>query len=314
MKTKSSFLCSAALFLGAALFNQSVHAQLTLSGTQYTQNFDAISNGLPDGWSLRIDATATALGTLTTDYSASGKTWGDSGGEFGNCASTVANSGTNFTGDESTTIQAGCTNRALAVRQTGSFGDPGAAFVLNLAHTRGMTNFQMGLDFLILSAQSRSTIWTVDYAVGDNPEQFTPLATFADPGAFGATHTDLSFDTALDDQDANIWIRIVALSATTGSSSRDTFGIDNFSLSWEGSVISPTAPSICRIQLMNGNAQIDFTGDIGDSPSSFTLQCASQISDTFADTDATITQISPGNFHAECAMSESQQFYRIKRP
>lgn len=314
MKTNVSFLCGAALFLGAALLNQSVQAQLTLNGTRYTENFDVISNGLPDGWSLRTEGTATTLGTLTTSYSASGKTWGDSGGEFGNCASTVANSGTNFTGSESSAIQAGCTNRALAIRQTGSFGDPGAAFVLNLAHTRGMTNFQMGLDFLILSAQSRSTTWTVDYAIGDNPDQFTPLTTFADPGVFGATHTDLSFDTALDDQDANIWIRIVALSATTGSSSRDTFGIDNFSLSWEGNSVSPIRPSIGRIRLINGKAQIDFTGDTGDSPSSFTLQCASQMSDTFADTEAAITQISPGNFHAECALSELQQFYRIKRP
>jgi hypothetical protein len=314
MKTNVSFLCGAALFLGAALFCQSVQAQLTLSGTDYTQNFDALSNGLPNGWSLRIDATATTLGTIMTDYIASGKTWGDTGGEFGNCASTVANSGTNFTGNESSTIQNGCTNRALAIRQTGSFGDPGAAFVLNLANTRGMTNFQLGLDFLILSVQPRSTIWTVDYAIGDNPDQFTPLTTFDDPGAFGATHTDLSFGTALDDQDDNIWIRIVALSATTGSSSRDTFGIDNLSLSWEGNNVSPVTPSISRIELINGNAQIDFTADTGDSPSSFTLQCATQMSDTFADTDATITQTSPGNFHAECAMGESQQFYRIKRP
>lgn len=314
MKTNSSFVCGAALFLGAALFCQSVNAQLNLSGSKYVQDFDALSNGLPDGWSLRVDATATTLGTITTDYNATGKSWGDSGGVFGNCASTVANAGTNFTGNESTTIQSGCTNRALAVRQTGTFGDPGAAFVLNLANTHGMTNFQMGLDFLMLSVQSRSTIWTVDYAIGDNPDQFTPLTTFADPGMFGATHTDLSFGTALDGQDANVWIRIVALSPTSGSGARDTFGIDNFSLSWEGNSGSPGTPLISRIELINGIVQIDFTGDTGDNASSFTLQTANQMSDTFADTDAAITQTSPGNFHAECPMGESQQFYRVKRP
>ena len=314
MKTNNSFLCGAALFLGAALFNQSIQAQLVLSGANYNQNFNAIGDGVPAGWSLRTDATATTLGTITTNYIASGKTWGDTGGEFGNCASTVANSGTTFAGDESAAIQADCTNRALAVRQTGSFGDSGAAFVLNLASTLGMTNFQMDIDFLMLSVQSRSTVWTVDYAIGDNPTQFTPLATFDDPGVFGSTHTSLSFGTALDGKDANVWLRIVALSPTTGSGSRDTFGIDNVSLSWEGNAVSIIVPSIGGITLASANVQIDFTGDPNDSPSSFTLQCASRLSDTFVDTDATITQIEPGNFHAECAMNESQQFYRIKRP
>ena len=70
MKTKNSFLCGATLFLGAALFHQSVQAQLTLSGTNYTQNFDAISNGLPAGWSVRIDATTNSLGTVTNLISA----------------------------------------------------------------------------------------------------------------------------------------------------------------------------------------------------------------------------------------------------
>ncbi len=36
MKKHVSYLCGAALFLGAALFNQSVQAQLTLTGTNYT--------------------------------------------------------------------------------------------------------------------------------------------------------------------------------------------------------------------------------------------------------------------------------------
>src|SRR5579862_3533604 len=126
MKIHVSYLCGAALFLGAALLNQTVQAQLTLTGTNYLQDFNAISNGIPIGWSIRINATTNSLGTTTNNYNAAGKTWGDIGGEFGNCASTVANSGTNFLGSESTTVQGNCTNRALAIRQTGSFGDPGA--------------------------------------------------------------------------------------------------------------------------------------------------------------------------------------------
>ena len=97
MNKNVSYLCGAALFLGAALFNQSVQAQLNLTGDKYTQDFNAISNGIPIGWSIRTNATAATLGGVTTNYSAA-KTWGDTGGEFGNCASTVANSGTNFYG------------------------------------------------------------------------------------------------------------------------------------------------------------------------------------------------------------------------
>lgn len=314
MKTKNSFLCGAALFLGAALLNQSAQAQLTLSGVNYTQNFNAISNGLPTGWSLRTNATATTLGTITTNYNAKGKTWGDSGGEFGNCASTVANSGTNFTGGESSTIQGNCTNRALAIRQTASFGDPGAAFVLQIANTIGLSNLTFSVDLDMLRVNPYSTTWTIQYAVGNSPSSFTTLGEYPDPGVFGAMTQTYNLGADADNSSANVWIRIAALSAATGSGSRDTFGIDNSSLSWEGNGVSIIAPSISGITLNGGNVQIDFTGDPGDSPSSFILQCAGQLSDAFGDTDAAITQTGPGNFHAECAMNESQQFYRIKRP
>src|SRR5690348_4539439 len=111
MNINGSLICSAALFLGAALFNQTVQAQLTLTGTNYLQDFNTISNGIPIGWSVRINATTNSLGTNTTSYNAAGKTWGDTSGEFGNCAATKANSGTNFLGGESTAVQGNCTNR-----------------------------------------------------------------------------------------------------------------------------------------------------------------------------------------------------------
>ena len=300
------------IFICATLFCPSAGAQLTLNGGSYNQDFNAISNGLPVGWSVRTNATATTLGTIATNFNADG-TWAASAGEFRNCASTVANSGTNFTGIESTTIQGNCTNRALAIRQGASFGDPGAAFVLNITNTHGMTNFQLSLDFLMLNVQLRSTVWTVDYGIGANPTSFTPLTTFVDPGIFGATHADLSFGSALDGKDTNVWIRIIALSPTTGSNSRDTFGIDNFSLSWTTNGVLITRPSITSLILTNGNVQIDFTGDTGDSPSTFGLQCIGRCSDVFGDTGAIITQTSPGHFRAVSAMNGSQQFYRVKR-
>ncbi|HUA68500.1 MAG TPA: hypothetical protein VMA13_08125 [Candidatus Saccharimonadales bacterium] len=314
MKINISFLSSAALFLGAALLNRTAQAQLTLIGANYAQNFDAISNGLPAGWSIRTDATATNLGTITTNYNASGKTWGDRSGEFGNCAAITSNSGTNFNGDESTIVQGNCTNRALAVRQTGLFGDPGAAFVLQIANTAGLSNLTFNVDLDMLKVNPYATTWTIEYAVGDSPSSFTTLGNYADPETFGATTVTYNLGTDANDSSENVWIRIAALSAAVGSGSRDTFGIDNFSLTWEGNNTSIAVPSITSIMLADGNVQIAFTGDVSDSPSSFTLQSADQTSDDFADTDATIIQNSPGNFQAVCELNGSQQFYRIKRP
>jgi hypothetical protein len=90
-------------------------------------------------------------------------------------------------------------------------------------------------------------------------------------------------------------------------------GIDNFSLSWTPNSTSSNPFCITGIILTNSNVQIDFTGNSNDSVSSFTLQSACRISDACADTNATITQISPGIFRARCALNGSQQFYRIRR-
>src|ERR1700690_1809993 len=149
MKKSASWLYLTPLFLGMMLFLEPARAQLALAGTNYTQNFDAISNGLPTGWSVRLNATATNLGT-NVDFPTAPKTWADTKGEFGNCASTLSNSGTNFNGSEPTGTQTNCLNRALALRQTGSFGDPGAAFVLQLANTAGLSNLTFSVDLCIL--------------------------------------------------------------------------------------------------------------------------------------------------------------------
>jgi hypothetical protein len=299
-----------------AFLNQLAQAQLTLSGTNYAENFDAISNGLPAGWSARTNATATTLGTITTNYNAGGKTWGDTTGEFGSCASTRSNSGTNFTGSESTSIQAGCTNRALAVRQTGSFGDPGAAFVLQITNTLGLSNLTFSVHLCTLRTNGYTTIWTIQYAVGNSPASFTTLGACTNSNAFGSTTQTYNLGTNADSTSSNVWIRIVALSAATGSGSRATFGIDDFSLSWTGNGASGAPPFISGFAITNGQAQIDFTGSTNDGVSTFILQTAGQVSGPYTDagTGATIKQINPGNFRAAAPLNGAQQFYRIKRP
>lgn len=281
-------------------------AQLTLTGTNYSQNFDGLDSGLPAGWTVNTNASAMNVGSPVS-FAICRTNWGNSIGSFGNYASTTNNLGVAFLGSETPAVQSACANRALGIRQTTAFGDPGAAFVLNIANTSGMANFQLSLDLLMLSEQSRSTVWTLDYAVGNNPSRFKPLATFTDPGVFGGTHTNISFGTALDDRGSNVWIRVVALSASTGSGSRDTFALDNFSLSWT------TAPTIVGMIITGGNVQIDFTGTAVDTTSSFLLVGATQVDGNYADAGAVITQPGAGQFHATCPVNGSQRFYRVER-
>src|ERR1041385_5371971 len=142
-------------------------AQVVLGGTNYVQNFDGISSGLPPGWSVRTNATAVALGSQPV-FTTNATSWSGTSGQFANYASTL-NSGTNFLGTETSAIQGACTNRCLAMRQTGTFGDPGAAFVLQLQNTLGFRNFQLNVDLNMLSVQTRSNAWVIDYGFGNAP-------------------------------------------------------------------------------------------------------------------------------------------------
>ncbi len=294
----------------------SAEAQVTLTGTNYTENFNSISNGLPPGWSVRTNASAAGLGQPAS-FPTAKKTWADTTGEFGNCAAAVSNTGTNFNGAESTTIQGNCTNRALAVRQTAAFGDPGAAFVFQIANTTGFSNFTFSVDLSLLKSNGYSTTWTIDYAVGDSPAAFTLLGTNSDPGNFSTTNRTFALGADADNQPDNVWIRIAALSAATGSGSRDTFGIDNFSLSWTTNnltVVTPVAPAVAAFAMNSGSVQIDFTAGTGDVPSDFLVVSSAEIAGTYTDAGAVITSLGSGLFRATCAANEPQQFYKIERP
>ncbi len=307
MKNKMT-LRFAALIFSSALYIQTCPAQLALTGTNYLQNFDGLDAGLPSGWLVCTNAHATNAGTALV-FAATHTSWGVLSGQFENSAGT-GNAGTNLLGIESAPMQGNVANRALAVRQTANFGDPGAAFICNITNTLGRVNFQLSLDFLMLNVQLHSTVWTLDYAIGDNPTDFIPLATYTDSGVFGATHANLAFGAALDNQSSNVWIRIAALSASTGSSGyRDTFGVDNFSLSWSN-VVAP--PVITGIVLTNGSAQIYFTGGANDTASSFLLQTAGETCGAFCDTAAVINQLGSTQFDAVCDTAGGQQFFRVK--
>jgi hypothetical protein len=210
-----------------AFMSVPVTGQIVLSGNSYTENFDSIGTGLPSGWGVYTGATASSLGTevsFNTDLTA----WGNTAGAFKNFAS-ANNPGASAS--DSGAVQSGYADRALGVRQGTSFGDPGAAFVAEIAGTTGFGSFGLTLDLQMLSVQGRSTLWTIDYRIGTSG-MFTPIGSYSDPGVFGSTTQTLSFGGALDNQAESVYVRVAALSATTGTGSRDSIGIDNFTLSY----------------------------------------------------------------------------------
>ncbi len=216
-------------------------AQVALSSSPYNQTFDTLGSGLPAGWTVYTGATATGLGTPATVNTATTVSWAATTGQFVNLAS-ADNNGAPFTGAEAIAVQSAATDRALAIRQTGAFGDPGASFNFNFS-TVGRQVTSISFLAQMLSVQTRSTVWTVQYGIGATPATWTTLTTFSDPGVFGSTTINLSgFGTALDNQ-SNVWPRVVALAASTGAGSRDSFGLDDFTIvTTAGS--GPTPPSI----------------------------------------------------------------------
>jgi hypothetical protein len=273
--------------------------QVVLTGTNYTQSFNDIGAGLPAGWSVRTNATTGGLGTAAT-FNGTPVSWGSTAGQFANYAAAVSDFGTNFLGSESAGVQSATANRCLAVRQVGAFGDPGAAFVVQIANTIGITNLLLSLQASLLDVEERSTIWTVDYAVGNPPSSFTPLATFNDPGAFGATPlAGLSLNADADDQSENVWIRIVALGASSGSNSRDTLGIDNFSLTYSN--VNAAAAVPLGIQIVGNNAVLTW------SNSDFKLQAGPAPAGVFTNVpNAVSPQAVP--------IDQSRRFFRLVNP
>ncbi len=181
----------------------------------YEENFDLLNTGLPANWSLYTGATASALGTVVTAAPAI-TNWASTTGAFKNFSSNSCGSAG----------ESGCANRALGVRQTGSFGDPGASFVYTLANTTKFGNYTVEFQAQMLSVQTRSTIWTLDYRIGTG--LFTTLGTYADPGIFGSTPTTGTLGVNANNQAQAVEFRISALTSSTGTGSRDSFGIDDF--------------------------------------------------------------------------------------
>lgn len=215
------------------------------SSSPFLINFDNIGTaGLPAGVYVKQEASAGFIGNEATVYNNNFNTptaWNQTSLGFKNFASA-----TGLTATSSSSAQSASTNRALGARQTGTAsvgGDPGFAFVFQLANTAGKSNLQ--LEFLLQSLDAsgstvgRTTSWKVDYGLGDNPVLFSPvtttpaaLSTTFGPGSFASTPVTVNFGSLLNNINQKVWIRVVALTSTTGGGNRPSTAIDDVKFSW----------------------------------------------------------------------------------
>jgi hypothetical protein len=206
---------------------------INLNTSPYLINFNNLSAGLPAGVSVVTGATASNPGTASSlTSSASTSLWNRTGSGFKNFASAT---GLNMGSDSA--AQVNSTNRALGIRQTSSFGDPGGAFVFQINNTTGKANLKMEFNLQNLDTSSaRTTTWMVDYGLGDAPTVFTAVSANGTMTTgnkiFSSNTITVDFPAALNNQSQKIWVRILSLSATTGSGNRASSAIDDVNFTW----------------------------------------------------------------------------------
>ncbi len=212
-----------------------VNPGITLGTSPYTLNFNNLGAGLPAGVSVVTGATATNPGNASSFIATPSTTlWKAFHSGFKNYASAT---GLDMGADSTTQVNAA--NRALGIRQTGSFGDPGGAFVFQINNTTGKSNLEM--EFLLQSLDTtsnvgRTTTWSVDYAIGETPTTFTTVATNGTMTTGNSTFSNnlitVDFPAALDNQSQKVWIRVIALSGSSGSGNRGSAAIDDVKFLW----------------------------------------------------------------------------------
>lgn len=210
----------------------SAQGQITLSGTSYTQSFDGVGTGLPSGFRVSANATAASLGTAAT-FNVSQDAWNSTTSGWKNVASADG-----LVSSSSLAVQNASTDRVVGIRQSGSTADPGAALEFQLTNTTGFSNFTLSFKLQSLDITSeRITTWLVQYGTGASPASFTTVATSPatlSTGGFTFSNNTISvnFGTALDNIGQNVWIRIVALTGSSGANNRATTGFDDISLTY----------------------------------------------------------------------------------
>ena len=227
------------------------NGQLTLTGSSYTQNFDAIGGGLPTGWNVYSGAGASFLGTISTCNTSTTEYPSVLRPDSSCIAGVVVGGFKNFPSanvchendDFCATVPPAYTDRALGVRQVSPTNsthpnlDSGAAFVLQLANTTGMHNFHLSFKLQSLDTSSpRTTTWLVDYRIGSSGSFIVPTTTTGTWTTGGHSFSNntctVNFGTALDNISSNVYIRVVTLVYSSGSGNRASSAIDDYSLTY----------------------------------------------------------------------------------
>ncbi|MFC4210203.1 gliding motility-associated C-terminal domain-containing protein [Pedobacter lithocola] len=257
---KKILLLSLLFFMAGKMFGQ-----VSLTTSPYVETFDGIGTALPIGFTVRTSATASAIGEFA-NFSTTPVAWNNTAGAYKNFASgSIGNTAT-------TTQQNAATNRSIGLRQTGPVGDPGGAFVFQLANTTGKTALKLSFNLQSLDASStRVATWRVDYGIGASPTTFTAATTtgtLTTGGSLFSNNTiNVDFGTTLDNNAGPVWIRIVSIGATTGSGTRPSTGIDNFNLTFSAGggtttpalAISPSSLSFGNQSVATNSAAQSFT-------------------------------------------------------
>ncbi|PZF71983.1 T9SS-dependent choice-of-anchor J family protein [Taibaiella soli] len=285
-----------ALLIAGIAAGFAANAQLSLSGSSYTQNFDNIGNGLPAGWEVDSLATPTSKGVVMA-FDTTKTAWSVTTGKFKNFAS----KGTFAVNNIPSATQSAATDRALGVRQVGSL-DSMIAFELQITNTSGLTGFNLGFDLMSLdSTTPRTSTWAVDYGFGASPSSFTTAnatgTLTTGNGVFSSNHITVNFGSALDNQTGTVWIRVIVPHRTTGSGTRSSAAIDNFNLTWNGSGVTNYRPLVSAKNPTNGatgvlpttNLAVTFDRNISKGSGNIYLKNrTTQHTDTFAVTASSV--------------------------
>lgn len=191
----------------------------------YTENFNQLATGLPNGWSVYYHAGANSLGTAQSLTTAA-TIWGTNSPNFRNSASTTGlNSGS------SGTSQNNSTNRALSASIGGvtNNGNPGASMNFNFS-TGDVILEELSFDLLMLRPGNTEGVWSIQLGVGATPTVWSTLDTYSSSvwGSTTLTYSADDFGTAFNGQE-EVWFRVI-MTGSGGGTPYENVGIDNFSI------------------------------------------------------------------------------------
>lgn len=219
---------AAVLFSFASSFvcNSSVNAGITLSGSEYFQNFNSIGSGLPSGVEVRQVSNITNPWGRAESLRSGGihVSWTDTTvSDFRNSASPT---GSNSSGNA---------DRLIGIHQgkTSATWTPSFFFTFDARTNKqiGLSEFKLDFDFWVLHKPSTSsTTWTVRWATASNQNITSNVIATLSPNSAGKIEIrNLDMGAEFSNSTEIKYIQIVA-TANTSSGTRDVFGLDNFRL------------------------------------------------------------------------------------